>query len=165
MNEAITDHSEGIKNSFSAIVFQAVRNAVERGQAENLAKQVEIQEQMTTMQAQMTTMQAQTMAMSQNVRISAGNDSRFAGQGRLRLLRKTVAGHPERKPTEKMDEALLNVETPFPVGAFPPCLTFFPPEGLTASEISGLSHDNIDDVAWFYNVDFGPSSGINSQYN
>jgi DNA polymerase III gamma/tau subunit len=214
VHEAIIDHSEGIKNSFSASVAQVVQNAVRQGQAETLAKQIEMQEQMTEMQDQMTAMQGQMQgqmtamqgqmqdqmtamqgqmqdqmtamqgqmqeqmtamqgqmqdqmtamqgqmqgqmtAISENARISAGNDRRLAGQGRLRLLRKTVAGHPERKPTEKVDEALLDVDVPFPVGAFPPRLKFFPLEGLTGAEISGLTHAQIDDLAWFYNVEFG----------
>ncbi len=150
VHEAIIDHSEGIKNSFSASVAQVVQNAVRQGQAETLAKQIE--EQMTAMQGQMT---ALMVAISQNARISAGNGIRLAGQGCLRLLRKTVAGHPERKPTEEVDEALLDVEVPFPVGAFPPRLKFYPLEGLTGAEISGLTHAQIDDLAWFYNVEFG----------
>jgi hypothetical protein len=149
VHEAITDHSEGIKNSLSAHLDQVVQNAVKQGQAEMLAKQ-------TAMQMQITSMQALMMATSQNVQIQAGNDSRHAGQGRLRLLRKSVAGHPVRKSTDKVDKALQNVE-PFSVGDFPPSLECFPSEGLTSDEIMRLTHTDIDDLAWFYNVKFDPS--------
>ncbi len=164
MHEAITDHSEGIKNLLSANLDQVVQNAVKQGQAEILAKQTAMQEQITSMQAQITSMQAQitsmqaqTMVTLQNVQIQAGNDSRHPGQGRMRLLRKSVAGHPVRKSTDKVDKALQNVELPFSVGDFPPSLEFFSPEGLTSDEIMRLTHSEIDNLAWFYNVKFDPN--------
>ncbi len=78
VHEGITEHSKGIKKSLLANLEQVVQNAVKPGHNEILK--------------QMTAMKAQTMAVLQNFQTQNGNDSRHTGQGRLRLLKKTVAG-------------------------------------------------------------------------
>jgi hypothetical protein len=67
------------------------------------------------------------------------------------------AGHPAQKSTEKVDKALQDVELSFSMGDFPPSLELFPLEGLTSDEIMCLTHNEIDNLAWFYNVKFDPN--------
>jgi hypothetical protein len=169
VHEAITDHSEGTKNLLSANLDQMAQ-VFKQGVAEIVAKQLQemqrlhqrqtdLQEQMTSMQRllqeQMTSMQARNEAVQRNVQIQAGNTGRYGSQGcKLLLLRKTVAGHPTRKSAEKVDKALLDVEIPFPVGSFPPSLAFFPKEGVAPEDIMRFTHSQIDDLAWFYNMQF-----------
>jgi hypothetical protein len=70
-------------------------------------------------------------------------------------LRKVVPDHPIGvAPADPILAALLPPGGgPVPVGT-PFAATFFPRDGIPSHRLNALTHAEIDDMAWFFNVDF-----------
>ncbi|KAJ3049728.1 hypothetical protein HK097_009310 [Rhizophlyctis rosea] len=138
--ETAVDQSFGLQAAIAAAVGPAIGPAVAAAVGPAVAAAI-----------------APLSARMDNLPIRIRNSNLLTAQ---HAIRPTIKENAHHAATQPVDPGLAALPVPVPVGTALPPLAFFPAAGLTRQGIHELTHANINDLEWFYNVRFGPPAPI-----